>query len=210
MSQSQYVENIVSKYYVPTGKGSPGYNAASEIYDTLERWARPDLNEIVFSGSYRKNTGIKGEADVDLLISLKPETNYTMAGIYQGLYNHIQQNGYNPTKQDVSIGMKYNNVHIDLIPAKKQAGNTYYHSIYSNRRGTWTQTNIELHIKNVIDSGRNIDIKAGKIWKRCHNIDIPSFYLELSVMNALKGRSIHDHTNNFLIFLEYLRDSFVN
>lgn len=54
------------------------------------------------------------------------------------------------------------------------------------------------------------EIRAIKIWRNLHQLDFPSFYLELTVLDALSGKSRNQLAANFLTVLEYLRDSLVN
>ena len=74
----------------------------------------------------------------------------------------------------------------------------------------WTQANIDLHINKVLNSDRLNEIRATKIWRQNHNLDFPSFYLELIVIEALKNRGKNQLSTNFWTVLQYLRDSFKN
>ena len=76
---------------------------------------------------------------------------------------------------------------MDLVPGKLQQGSTTYHSLWRRKAQTWTQTNIGLHVSTVRNSGRVNEIRLMKIWRQCHGLDFPSFYLELAVIRALAG-----------------------
>lgn len=65
-------------------------------------------------------------------------------------------------------------------------------------------------IKHVVDSGRQKEIKSIKIWRNLHSLEFPSFYLELSVMNALKGYSFINLANNVLTVFKYLASEFLD
>ena len=76
---------------------------------------------------------------------------------------------------------------IDLVPGRLQEGYRYYHSVWKQKAGTWTHTAPAIHIDKIRDSGRTREIRAIKNWRKNHHLDFPSFYLELTVVNALSG-----------------------
>lgn len=61
----------------------------------------------------------------------------------------------------------------------------------------------------VKNSGRITEIVLLKIWRKLHNLEFPSIYLELTVIEALKGKSKSKLSENFLFLLKYLQDEFV-
>lgn len=76
-------------------------------------------------------------------------------------------------------------------------------SLYRNRAGSWTKTNVARHIQIVLDSRRNEEIRALKIWRRLHGLDFPSIYLELAVIRALRRRR-GDLAANLIRVFEWL------
>jgi len=206
----EYILSIISKYKLATGAGSPAYDSRTTLYPLIQGWAKNCLLDFCYSGSYAKGTGIKGSADVDFFISLTPETSQTLKQIYDSLYSYLASSGYTPRRQNVSIGITHNNLKVDLVPGKKQSGNTNDHSLWRNKAQTWTQTNIKQHIDLIQKSGRIDEIRAIKIWRNIHNLEFPSFYLELSVLNALSGKNKNQPENNVWSVLNYLKDNFLN
>lgn len=65
-------------------------------------------------------------------------------------------------------------------------------------------------MSNVAGSGRLKEIKLAKIWRQLHGLDFPSFYLELSVIDCLGGRSYSDLNGNFWEVLRFFSDEFSN
>jgi hypothetical protein len=52
------------------------------------------------------------------------------------------------------------------------------------------------------------EIRALKIWRLCHNLDFPSFYLELTVIDALWGKPKGSNlAANVSTCLDYIRDN---
>ena len=206
MTPDQYLLSVLTKYQIATGTGSLPYKAGQSLYSVIKEWARDHLNEVLFSGSYAKGTGIKGGTDVDLFISLNSNTPETLKEVYNKLYTYLSTKGYRPRYQNVSIGLNHLGCSVDLVPAKKQSGNTNDHSIYNRRQGSWIQTNVHEHIKFVKDSQRINEIRALKIWRKLNNLNFSSFYLELVVIRALSGKTTSQPANNFLDTMRFLQN----
>jgi hypothetical protein len=145
----------------------------------------------------------------DLFISLKSDTTNTLKEIYTTLANKMQEKGYNPSQQNVSINVRVGGYDVDLVPAKHQGGNSEDHSLYRRRADTWTQTNVTKHIATVKSSGRISESRILKLWRNQKQLDFPSFYLELATINAIWGARGALSDNVWKAF-QYLRDTFVN
>jgi hypothetical protein len=210
MTEDEYVLSVIARYQLATGQASLAYQAAQNLYSTIQRWAGRFLLEATFSGSYAKGTGIRGSTDVDIFISLDPQTPGTLKEIYDSLFSHLESNYLNPRRQNVSIGLTYSNVSVDLVPARKQSGNTNDHSLFKNKTQSWTQTNVQEHVNLISQSGRIDEIRAIKLWRILQRISFPSFYLELTVLDALYNKNRFQPGANVLTVLQYLRDDFIN
>lgn len=211
MSGDEYVMQVVNKYKLPNAIDTfTQTNLIIPLKQLVTTWAGGCLEDIYLSGSRAKGTAVNLSSDLDLFISLKSITNNTLKEIYNSLYYHIEQAGYKVRKQNVSIGVSIGEKQVDLVPGKKRAGFTNDHSLYISKRDTWTQTNVITHINTVKNSGRINEIILTKIWRKLHNLDFPSIYLELSVLEALKGKQTASPSSNFWSVLEYLNDNFVD
>jgi len=182
----------------------------TNVKATLTTWAGQQLSSIKQSGSSAKGTALKGIADFDIFISLKADTTETLKEIYDKLDTTIKNAGWATRRQNVSIGITHNSLKIDLVPGKIQSGYQNYHSIYSSKKDSWMQTNVDLHITKVKTSNRANEILLTKIWRQIHSIEFPSIYLELTVLDALYNKPVNDIANNFWMVLVYLRDKFVD
>lgn len=120
----------------------------------------------------------------------------------------MKANGYVPTRQNVSINVRANGYSVDLVPGKRQgvAGND--HSLYRRRAGTWTKTNAITHISHVIRASRQDESRIIKLWRDQQKIDFPSFYLELTVIDALPRQYPETLEGNVWRVFQYLRDRF--
>ncbi|WP_270657226.1 hypothetical protein [Aeromonas sp. Y293-4] len=201
MSSDQYLRNVLSTYQVNPNLAEQ-YKYFFEPY--IREWAKDFLVDLKVSGSIRKGTAVSNGTDVDLFISLSSTTNETLGEIYNLLFDYLQGKGFSVRKQNVSIGVNYNSEQIDLVPAKRQSQYGNDHSLYVSKKNTWTKTNIETHISKVSNSGRLEEIKLTKIWRNNNNLDFPSFYLELLVIDALSNFRRGDLANNFWQVLNFI------
>jgi len=204
----QYIGQLLINYTVPTGPGSAAMKAFGVIVPRLKVWANRYLNAVGPSGSFAKGTGVLGTTDLDIFISVKKEAPENLEQTYESLYAFAQNEIWIPQRQNVSIGINWLGSKIDLVPGKQQANSPADHSLWKNKQHTWRQTNVAVHITTILNSGRLNEIRALKIWRKCHGLDFPSFYLELTVINALWGKKKNDLANHVWASLEYLRDQF--
>jgi hypothetical protein len=203
MTADEYLHGLLQKYVVNV---TGAKNAGNAIYPVLEKWGNNYLKSAVFSGSLAKGTGISVSTDADIFLSLTSTTPGTLSDMYSSLYNAVTQAGYSARKQDVSIGVTVNGYLIDLVPGRRQSQYGNDHSLYRNKKDTWTQTNVETHVSYVTSSNRLNEIRILKLWRLRHELSISSFYLELAVIDSLKYANVTNTASNVLRVLEYLRD----
>ena len=207
MNANRYVDQIVRKYEVQKGPGTAVYEAGSRLRGLIQAWYSTRLVRVYNAGSFAKGTSIRGGTDLDLFISLKPRSGKSLEHMFGRLYELAHKEGLSPRCQNVSIGVEVNGVKVDLVPARKHAGNSD-HSLYLNRRKGWTKTNVERHIKLVRGSGKVATIRATKIWRSNRGLHFPSFYLELAVLSALHGQGARGTGDDLEMVLGYLAGEF--
>ncbi len=207
--QDSYILSVVSKYKLPdTIDPYTQSNIIGPLSRIIRAWAGQYLVDIKLSGSRAKGDAISLSSDLDLFISLSSTTPYDLKYIYYNLCDYIQQNKIQIRKQNVSIGVTYQNRKLDLVPARRQDVHGNYHSLYKRKQDSWMQTNIDLHINNVRRSSRITEITALKIWKELHNLEFPSIYLETYALETLSGKNRYDYANNFADLLRDLATNF--
>jgi len=208
MTGDEYILSILKKYEVPSGPESVAEQAAGQIAPKIQRWAGEWLATLSYSGSYAKQTAVHGVTDVDLFIFLKAEMPGTLKKIYDELFTLAALHGWNPRRQNVSIGVSVNDIRIDLIPGRAQTGNDSIHELYWLNSDSLRETNVNFHVDTVARSHRLLEIKAIKIWRHIHQLTWPSLYLESFVINALTGRSTESLSHNVLHALDMIGDTF--
>jgi hypothetical protein len=203
VTPNDYLNGLLTTYAV-NAEGAKA--AGNSIYPLLEKWGNGNLNTAEFSGSLAKGTGVSVSTDADIFLSLNSTTPGTLEEMYLTLGNAVKAAGYPVRKQDVSIGTTVNGYAIDLVPARRQSQYGNDHSLYRNKTGSWTQTNVATHISHVTSSNRTNEIRLLKLWRIRHALVISSFYLELTVIDALRYARHGEISANFLAVLEHLRD----
>jgi hypothetical protein len=205
MTAESYLESVITKYAINEA-GVKSQVVAT--YPVVKRWGGTFINESIYCGSIAKGTAISIGTDADVFISLTSTTPNTLEQIYNTLFDAFSQAGYTPRKQNVSIGITVGGYKIDWVPGKRQSQFGYDHSLYKRKANSWTKTNVKTHVSNVGSSNRLKEIKLAKIWRQLHGLDFPSFYLELAVIDCLRGRSYSDLSGNFWEILRFFRDEF--
>jgi hypothetical protein len=208
MTADQYLANILMREAVDTGPGSPVLAVQSTLMPTLREWGGVFLTNVHPSGSFAKGTANRSGTDIDLFLSVSENVPKTMKEIYSTLFNQMKDKGYSPKQQNVSINVKVGGYSVDLVPGKRQNAFTSDHSLYRRKADTWTKTNVVTHIAQVSRSGRADDIRILKLWRDQKGLDFPSFYLELTVINALTGNYGTLSQRVWTVF-QYLRDRFL-
>lgn len=206
----QYLKTVLARYSTANGSAQQVSAIANELAPYIREWAGQYLVRLDYSGSYAKKTAIAGEADLDLLISLSSSTPHSLPDIYNNLQTFLSGKGFTTRRQNVSIGINYKGYQIDLVPARRQSPQGNDHSLYTSRKASWTKTNVHQHITLVSNSARLQEIQIMKIWRKLHQLDFPSFYLELVVLRALSGKPFGQLANNVLAVLTYLANGFAN
>jgi hypothetical protein len=205
-----YVRSILSKYDLPSGEGSPAELAAAELMVPTTEWAGRFLQGISFCGSYANGTRVKGATDVDILVSLGPRTPLDIDKLYDRFFDFLKRKSFKPNRQNVSIGLSHHGLEIHLIPAKQEPGSSNDHRIFETAHQRVTRTNFDTHLKAVKESELIDEIRLVKIWRNLRNLRLPSFCLELAVMDALHRSPRHQPAANMGTVLRYFAETLPN
>jgi len=198
-----------------TQKHTPTVNfdinkAVEGVTHHIHAWANGHSYDLQLSGSFAKDTAITGSTDIDVFISLDPSVSEcnTLENVYTTLSTRMKNSGFTLREQNVSLGINHGVLKIDLVPGVRHSHLGNDHSLWKRKEQTWTKTNVVEHINHVTRSGRTFDIRMLKIWRKLRNLDFPSFYLELSVLEALSGKSYDNPSGNLSSIMHYLSDDF--
>lgn len=197
---------VVARHSVGVGPRCAATAAANVLIPAVRAWAGSALLGIQFSGSFAKGTAISLGTDVDLFLSL--DSKLAVKDLYWGLHRFCAERQMNPQAQDVSVGVRSGGMRVDLVPGRRRTGNTGDHTLYRRRKDSWVQTNVEEHVSLVAGSGRTNEIRAAKIWRERNRLEFPSFYLELTVMGALRYVRVASLAERCMEVLRYLAGDF--
>lgn len=187
MTADQYLQNILLRESVDVTAASPLRRIQGQITPLIQSWAGYHLRGISPSGSFAKGTANKNGTDIDFFISLADTATAPLEDIYHSLFEILKAAGTSPKKQNVSINIRLNGYDVDLVPARQQNMLSEDHSLFRRRANTWTKTNVAKHIAYVFHGGCISEIRVLKLWRNQKGLDFPSFYLELAVIEALRG-----------------------
>ena len=210
MSPDVYVRSILAKYDLPSGEGSPAELAAAELMMPITEWAGRFLQGIIFCGSYAKGTRVKGATDIDILISLGPRTPLDADKLYERCFDFLKRKELKPRRLNVSIGLQHHGLEIHLIPARQEWGGANDQRIFETEHQRVIRTNFDTHLRVVKESGFIEEIRLVKIWRNLRNLRLPSFCLELGVMDALRHSPQRQPAANMETVLRYFKDTLPN
>jgi hypothetical protein len=197
----QHLLTVLKKYEAnPAAAG-----LAMAVFEPIvKQWAGACFLGIAPSGSFSKGTAIHPTTDADLFISLDPDTKGTLKEISDSLISWLKRHAIAGAQRHVAVNVQYNGFSIDLVPARRMRGDLGDHAIYRRRDQTWMKTNPITHIVHVLGAGRQREIQLLKIWRHLRNLDIPSFYLELLVIEALREHTSASLVGNLRLALNYI------
>jgi Second Messenger Oligonucleotide or Dinucleotide Synthetase domain len=207
MTPDEYLRGILNRIRVDSGPNSPVRSVLATVQPSIAQWAGQYLQAISPSGSFAKGTAISSGTDIDFFVSLTSATPNTLKEIYNTLFKRLADDGYNPRRQNVSIGTTIRGYSVDIVPAKRQDSLSQDHSLYRNRADTWTKTNVTTHINTVRASSRADEIMVLKAWRNQKGLDFPSFYLELVAIEACKQRQVGYVADNVWGSFEYIKNN---
>lgn len=208
MTADEYLFSILARETVDTSPTSPVWAARDTLLPLLREWGNQFLQSVEPSGSFAKGTANTSGTDVDLFISLSPATPDRLKEIYEKLFRSLTEAGFDPRRQNVSIGVRVGAADVDLVPGKQQTWLTEDHSLYRRKADTWTKTNVKTHIAHVLQHRRLMETRILKLWRNQRGLDFPSFYLELAVIEALRRNVDSGLHSRVWAVLEYLAENF--
>ena len=176
----------------------------ADLVRRIHTWGGNRIHGIKRSGSFAKGTAVRGGTDLDLFVSLNWSKQRSLKDMYESLYVALQDMQMRPSRQNVSIGLVVRSLKVDVVPGRRHSGNSGDHSLYKHLTDTWTKTNIDRHIRVVKRSGLQKEICALKIWRRLHNLEYPSIYLELSTIEAMRRRRRQGLSKNLVAILDWI------
>jgi hypothetical protein len=205
-----YVRSILAKYDLPSGEGSPAESAAAELMIPITEWAGRFLQGINYCGSYANGTRVKGATDIDILVSLGPKTPLDADKLYDRFFDFLKRKDLQPKRQNVSIGLSHHGLEVHLIPARQELGGSNDQRIFETEHRRVIRTNFDTHLRVVKESDCIEEIRLAKVWRNLRNLRLPSFCLELGVMDALRHSPHRQPAANMETVFQYFKETLPN
>jgi hypothetical protein len=205
-----YVRSILAKYDLPSGESSPAELAAAELMVPTTEWAGRYLQGISYCGSYAKGTRVKGATDIDILVTLGPKTPLDADKLYDRFFDFLKRKDLKPRRLNVSIGLQHHGLEVHLIPARQEWGGSNDQRIFETEHQRVIRTNFDTHLKVVKESDFVEEIRLVKIWRNLRSLRLPSFCLELGVMDALRHSPHNQPAANMETVFVYFKDTLPN
>jgi hypothetical protein len=201
----QYAASVVEKYHIEAAPESASRRFVDKLAPVIKQWGKQYLAGITVSGAYAKNTAVSLCSELDLLVSLNPVPDRDMKQVFWNFFEFLTDQNLRAHTRDVSIQVEYKGQKVDLIPAYRDRSGDI---LFNKRSGQPVQTDLARHVHLIANSGRQLEICALKIWRERHELEFPSFYLELSVLHALEQERFGRLAENFHTMLRYLGGGF--
>jgi len=185
--------------------------------DEVESFLREKFGDqpiIRYGGSKAKGTMIMESYDLDMVCYFPRECNRDIKEIYDDVSKKLSEKYCIAPKTSAIRIEKMEkdktriDYHIDVVPGRfidDKKEETFLH--VKSGQGGWIKTDLQKHIKFILNSGCSDIIKLSKLWRTRNNINLKTFFVELLVVKALEGSRHKENLQlSFITFLEYLRD----
>jgi hypothetical protein len=208
LNANDYISHVLEREAVDCSEGSPVLEAHRALIPTLREWAGPCLLTSYPTGSFAKGTANKSGTHIDIFVSLTHELETDQDEIHDTLFHALTDANYAPQRKPSSVRLQIGEHDVDILPGIREVDMRSHHRIQIGKASRWTVTNSSRHVELVRDSGRTCEIRFMKLWRDQRGLTFPSFYLEMSVIEALANRPVDNPAANIREALEYLRDHF--
>lgn len=168
-------------------------------------------------GSKAKTTMIKDAYDLDFLYYFSRDDDTageTIKEIFENIEKALQKK-YRTVRKGVAVRLldcdSDEDFHIDVVPGRFIDGDDGDAFLYpSSTNKERLQTNLDVHITYVKNSGVIDAIRLMKLWKARRNISLKTFALELLTINCLKHKKKVSLSDQLGHVLAEFRDNMKN
>ena len=154
---------------------------------------------VYYAGSYAKNTAIKQDFDLDLVIRFPANPNYSTKQCYELVYQSLRRNQWQPRRKNAAIRISNISLpghttleHADIVP-EQQIYKSEDCMLWLNKEQKTLKTSVHKHIEEITNLHMTDLVRLLKFWKYQHKIPYPSFILEQCIVRWAK-----DETSNAL------------
>jgi len=184
-------------------------NNFKKLWKKINTQIKAQLDEkyyMYYGGSFRKDTMIKESYDLDIVLTIRHDSNMTTKDFFYFIGDILDQNQWKKLYKNRVSWRIYlqNDFHIDVVPGKYTGKVLHESYLFNSEAGKTLKTNIEIHENFVKENDCQDIIRLLKIWRHRRNIFAKTFILEQLAILSYK----HDPSNNlhhqFITCLEYI------
>jgi hypothetical protein len=208
VTADDYLRDVLEREAVDTSLQSPLRTLESEVLRFIRAYAGEKLIAISPTGGFEKGTANMTGRPIDFLASFAPTVREPVQALYEGLFAVLSDRKYEPIRHDTAVAVELKGVIVDIVVGKREAMHSDVHELWVDRSQRSVKTNPSQHVIDTIASGRREEIRTLKIWRDQLDLDFPTFYLELSVLAALRKRQGGGLAENVWTVLGYLETLF--
>jgi hypothetical protein len=168
---------------------------------------------IRYGGSKAKGTMIKEAYDLDVICYFQRDDD-DAGGTLETIYNNVKRalaKKYVVLTKTSAIRLQsrdHEDFHVDVVPGRfvnTETSNAYLHQTTPGKKRL--QTNLDVHLAHVKDSGLQRAIRLMKLWRVRRGLSIKHFALELLVIKVLKSKKAASLDSQLDSIWKVLRDS---
>lgn len=217
MELEEYLSGILSNQTIADDSDEMKQLQATreEVENLLRKVFEGSNPTIRYGGSKTKNTMIKESYDLDIICYFEHEDDgggSSLEEIYNNVKVALEEKYYvEPKKSALRIkskdGQDRLDFHVDVVPGRYVDDSKTDSFIYqANAEKGRLKTNLDVHIKNIRDSGLNDVIRLVKLWNIKVGLNLKTFVLELLVVKYGKKYQSDPLSKGLVSFWEFLRD----
>ncbi|HSV94737.1 MAG TPA: hypothetical protein VLH94_02025 [Spirochaetia bacterium] len=215
MEQEEYFQKILKLHKVDNdGEEMKEIQSTKEEVEAIILGNFEDSSPTIrYGGSKAKNTMIIDSYDLDMVCYFNHNDNSagtSLKEIYENIKNCFADNYIvEPKKSAIRLISKdtKKDLHIDVVPGRYvDDTKTYSYIFQAEGEKERMKTNLDVHIKNIRDSGLTDVVKLVKLWNIRMGLNLKTFILELLVVKYAKKYKDDPLSKGLISFWEFLRD----
>lgn len=167
--------------------------------NSIEKILKNELSKhnirVYYAGSYAKNTAIKQNFDLDLVIRFPANPNISTKQCYELVYQSLRRNEWQPRRKNAAIRISnlslpgYTTLeHADIVP-EQQIYKIEDCMLWLNKEQKTLKTSVHKHIEEITKLHMNDLVRLLKFWKYQHKLPYPSFILEQCLVRWAKDEA---------------------
>ena len=203
-----YLRGLLEREAIDASMRSPLRKLQGDILHYAQRAVPDGLLGVYPTGAFERATGNRSGTAIDFLVSYSPKLATPARALSDAIFTVFGQLGYEPERRDIATSVVLKGVRVDIIAGRREAMTTDVHEFWVQRSQRTIKTNLTQHVLDIAASGLREEIRILKLWRDQLGLDFPSFYLELSVIAAMRRRPKRTLAENVWAVLGYLETLF--